>query len=169
MFLNNLYDFQIAMRIYTLADKHKSQVNHSLAQKQKYFLPNIFTKYFPGGVTSAVLCWPWPVTGHWTVKEKSSGQMGAGLIGGHQAGRSQGVSHEPPQALYCHDQETFRQQMIKINVPSIRMHIDFFFTSKFSRPPTFSSSHSQPPASYSSPHYRPPVSPLWPTPFYGER
>ena len=56
MFLNNLYDFQIAMRIYTLADKHKSQVNHSLAQKQKYFLPNIFTKYFPGGVTSAVLC-----------------------------------------------------------------------------------------------------------------
>ena len=67
--------------------------------------------------------------------------MGARLIGGHQAGRSQGVSHEPPQALYCHDQETFRQQMIKINVPSIRMHIDFFFTSKFSRPPTFSSSH----------------------------
>ena len=49
MFLNNLYDFQIAMRIYTLADKH-----HSLAQKQKYFPPNIFTKYFPGGVTSAV-------------------------------------------------------------------------------------------------------------------
>ena len=42
-------------RIYTLADKHKSQVNHSLAQKQKYFLPNIFTKYFPGGVTSAML------------------------------------------------------------------------------------------------------------------
>ena len=54
MFLNNMYDFQIAPRMYTLADKHKSQVNHSLAQKQKYFLPNIFTKYFPGGVTSAV-------------------------------------------------------------------------------------------------------------------
>ena len=55
MFLNNMYDFQIAVRMYTLADKHKSQVNHSLAQKQKYFLPNIFTKYFPGGVYPSAL------------------------------------------------------------------------------------------------------------------
>ena len=50
MFLNNLDDFQIAMRMYTLADKPISQVNCSLAKQQKYLLPNIFTKYFPGGV-----------------------------------------------------------------------------------------------------------------------
>ena len=50
MFLNNLDDFQVAMRMITLTDEPKSQVNPSLAQKQKYFLPNIFTKYFPGGI-----------------------------------------------------------------------------------------------------------------------
>ena len=38
------------MRMYTLADKPISQVNCSLAKQQKCLLPNIFTKYFPGGV-----------------------------------------------------------------------------------------------------------------------
>ena len=38
------------MRTITLSDEQKSQVNPSLAQKQKYFQPNIFTKYFLGGV-----------------------------------------------------------------------------------------------------------------------
>ena len=55
MFLNNLDDFQVAMRMITLTDEPKSQVNPSLAQKQKYFLPNIFTKYFPGGVYPSAL------------------------------------------------------------------------------------------------------------------
>ena len=38
------------MRTITLSDEQKSQVNPSLAQKQKYFQPNIFTKYFLGGI-----------------------------------------------------------------------------------------------------------------------
>ena len=57
MFLNNLDDFQTAMRIYTLAlaDEPKSQVNHSLAQKQKYFQPNIFQNIFQGEYTIPLL------------------------------------------------------------------------------------------------------------------
>ena len=50
MFLDNLDYFHIAMRMYTVAYKPKSQVNHSWSQRQNCFLPNIFTKYFLGGV-----------------------------------------------------------------------------------------------------------------------
>ena len=50
MFLDNLDYFHIAMRMYTFAYKPKSQVNHSWSQRQNCFLPNIFTKYFLGGV-----------------------------------------------------------------------------------------------------------------------
>ena len=62
MFLNNLDDFQTAMRIYTLAlaDEPKSQVNHSLAQKQKYFQLNIFHNIFQEEYTLAVhICLHW--------------------------------------------------------------------------------------------------------------
>ena len=54
MFLNNLDDFQIAMRMYTLADKPISQVNCSFAKQQKYLLPNILQNIFQEEFSRAV-------------------------------------------------------------------------------------------------------------------
>ena len=47
-----------------------------------------------------------PVLHHWTLDSEGEalGPDGGRAAGGDQAGRSQGVSHEPPQALHCHDQ-----------------------------------------------------------------
>ena len=52
------------------------------------------------------------MTSHWTLDSEGEvlGSDGGRAVGGHQAGRSQGVSHEPKQALHRYDQETFQQQ-----------------------------------------------------------
>ena len=49
---------------------------------------------------------PLTMTSHWTLDSEGEalGPDGGRAAGGDQAGRSQGVSHEPPQALHCHDQ-----------------------------------------------------------------